>query len=68
MIDVHGTLKIIDFGSIKIIGLEEITVSWKGSGTMGALNYTAPECLQGYPGPGQADLYYLGVVTCEMAT
>ena len=68
LIDRHGVVKIIDFGSSKIAGIEEIAVPWERKGLLGTKNYTAPECLKGYPGTEQSDLYSLGVMTYEMLT
>jgi serine/threonine protein phosphatase PrpC len=68
LIDRHGTVKIIDFGSSKIAGIEEISVPWERNGLLGTKNYTAPEILRGAPGTEQSDLYSLGVLTYEMLT
>ena len=68
MIDAHGSVKIIDFGSSKIAGVEEISVPWERTHFPGTLNYTAPECLQGNPGTNVSDLFSLGVITYEMLT
>jgi serine/threonine protein phosphatase PrpC len=66
MIDEHGTVKIIDFGSTKIAGIEEITTPLDRQNMLGTLNYTAPEYLQGYAGSNVSDIYSLGVIACEM--
>jgi len=68
MIDAHGTVKIIDFGSTKIAGIEEITTPLDRQTLLGTLNYTAPEYLQGYAGNNVSDIYSLGVITYEMLT
>lgn len=68
MIDVHGTVKIIDFGSTKIAGIEEITTPLDRQNLLGTLNYTAPEYLQGYAGNNVSDIYSLGVIAYEMLT
>lgn len=68
MIDLHDTVKIIDFGSSKIAGIEEISVPWGRNHLLGTQNYTAPECLQGYRGSERSDLFSLGVITYEMLT
>ena len=68
MIDDHGTVKIIDFGSTKIAGIEEITTPLQRQQLLGTRNYTAPEYLQGYAGNNVSDLYSLGVIAYEMLT
>ncbi|WP_069469701.1 bifunctional protein-serine/threonine kinase/phosphatase [Candidatus Marithrix sp. Canyon 246] len=68
MIDQDGTVKIIDFGSTKIAGLEEITTPLERISLLGTKNYTAPESLLGYSGSTQTDIFALGVITYEMLT
>ncbi len=68
MIDKHGTIKIIDFGSTKIAGLEEITTPLDRVNLLGTRNYTAPEYLQGYTGNPRSDLFSLGVIAYEILT
>jgi serine/threonine protein kinase len=68
MIDQHGTVKIIDFGSTKIAGLEEITTPLERTNLLGTKNYTAPEYLLGYSGSVQSDIFSLGVITYEILT
>ena len=70
MISSNGTVKIIDFGSVKIAGIAEITplekTGDKEENILGTLNYTAPEYHLGQRGTIQSDLYSLGVITYEM--
>jgi serine/threonine protein kinase len=68
MIDDHGTVKIIDFGSTKIAGIEEIATPLHRHTLLGTRNYTAPEYLQGYAGNNTSDIYSLGVIAYEMLT
>ncbi len=68
MIDKHGTIKIIDFGSTKIAGLEEITTPIERINLLGTRNYTAPEYLLGYTGSIRSDLFSLGVIAYEILT
>lgn len=69
LIDDSGTVKIIDFGSTKIAGIEEIN---KPLGerdlVLGTVNYSAPEILNGGRGSVQSDLYSIGVIAYEMLT
>jgi len=68
MLDKYGTVKIIDFGSTKIAGLEEITTPIERINMLGTKNYTAPEYLLGYTGSIRADIFSLGVMTYEILT
>lgn len=68
MIDRDGTVKIIDFGSVKIAGIAEITPLEHGmvDNIPGTLNYTAPEYHLGQRGTVKSDLFSLGVICYEM--
>jgi len=68
MIDRGGILKIIDFGSVKIAGIAEITPLDHGvaENILGTLNYTAPEYHLGQRGNVKSDLFSLGVIAYEM--
>ena len=68
MIDRYGTVKIIDFGSTRIAGIEEITTPLARDKLLGTRNYTAPEYLQGLRGDNISDIYSLGVIAYEMVT
>lgn len=68
MIDRRGTVKIIDFGSTKIAGIEEIASPIQRLSLLGTKNYTAPEHLQGYAGSPRSDIFALGVIAYEMLT
>jgi serine/threonine protein phosphatase PrpC len=68
MMDQYGTVKLIDFGSTKIAGLEEISSPLQRINLLGTKNYTAPEYLLGYTGSVQADIFSLGVITYEILT
>ncbi len=68
MIAKDGTVKIIDFGSVKIAGIAEITPleTNQEENVLGTLNYTAPEYHLGQRGTIKSDIYSLGVITYEM--
>lgn len=67
MLDKDGVVKIIDFGSVKIAGITEITpLEQRDDNLLGTLNYTAPEYHLGIPASTKSDLYSLGVITYEM--
>ncbi|MGY6275452.1 protein kinase domain-containing protein [Methylomonas sp. MgM2] len=68
MIAADGTVKIIDFGSVKIAGIAEITPLDHGvqENILGTLNYTAPEYHLGQRGSVRSDLFSLGVIAYEI--
>jgi serine/threonine protein kinase len=65
MFDGNGTVKIIDFGSVKIAGISEIA-PLVDDNLLGTLNYTAPEYHTGQSGTVKSDLFSLGVIAYEM--
>lgn len=68
MIDHNGVVKIIDFGSVKIAGIAELTPleQHAGENVLGTRNYTAPEYHLGHRGTVKSDLFSLGVITYEL--
>ncbi|MBL4614074.1 MAG: bifunctional protein-serine/threonine kinase/phosphatase [Magnetovibrio sp.] len=68
LIDTEGTVKIIDFGSVKVAGLDEIETAPHAPDILGTVDYTAPEYLLGKAPGNSADLFSLGVITYEMLT
>ncbi|MBI3772108.1 MAG: bifunctional protein-serine/threonine kinase/phosphatase [Gammaproteobacteria bacterium] len=68
MIDMHGIVKIVDFGSTKIAGIQEINTPIEHGELLGTYDYAAPEYFQGYPGTVHSDLYSIGVIAYEMLT
>jgi serine/threonine protein phosphatase PrpC len=68
MIDNTGTVKIIDFGSTRVAGVEEITSPIERINLLGTAQYTAPEYLLGSAGTPRSDLFSLGVITYQMLT
>ncbi|RED52315.1 bifunctional protein-serine/threonine kinase/phosphatase [Aestuariispira insulae] len=67
MIDRDGVVKIIDFGSVRLTGVDK-----QGGGAMvvpgGTQSYRAPEYLLKGSADRRADLYSLGVLAYEMMT
>ncbi len=63
-----GHIKIIDFGSVKIAGIQEISTPVERIELLGTKNYTAPEYLLGSEGDNRSDIFSLGVITYEMLT
>jgi len=68
IMDEHGSLKIIDFGSTKIAGIEEITKPIQSNNILGTINYTAPEYHIGETGSNRSDIFSLGVIAYELLT
>ena len=66
MIDKTGTVKIIDFGSVSVAGVDERASPGARSSILGTLQYTAPEYFVGDPGTERSDLYSLGVIAYQM--
>jgi len=68
IVDEHGTLKIIDFGSTKISGIDEISTPIEANNLLGTINYTAPEYHTGSQGSNRSDIFSLGVIAYELLT
>ncbi|WAJ72049.1 bifunctional protein-serine/threonine kinase/phosphatase [Catenovulum adriaticum] len=66
IIDKFGQIKIIDFGTVSVEGLEEINNPISETCPVGSVDYIAPEYLMGQKGNFQADLYSIGVIFYEM--
>ncbi|MBT9098322.1 bifunctional protein-serine/threonine kinase/phosphatase [Methylovulum psychrotolerans] len=67
MFTADGTVKIIDFGSVKIAGIAELApLADQEENILGTLNYTAPEYHLGQRGSTRSDLFSLAVITYEM--
>jgi serine/threonine protein phosphatase PrpC len=68
IIDTQGTVKLIDFGSTKVAGVEEISTPVQRLSLLGTQYYTAPEYLLGQPASYRSDAFSLGVISYEMIT
>lgn len=66
LIDRKGTVKIIDFGSVRVAGVEELETSVVQPHLLGTAQYTAPEYLLGEPGSAASDIFSLGVITYQL--
>ncbi len=66
MIDKIGTAKIIDFGSTRVAGIDEIAGAEQN--ILGTAQYTAPEYFLGESGTTRSDLFSLGVIAYQMLT
>lgn len=68
MLTGSGDIKIIDFGSVKIAGIQEISTPVERLELLGTKNYTAPEYLLGMQGSNRSDIFSLGVLVYQMLT
>jgi serine/threonine protein phosphatase PrpC len=68
LIDHHNIVRIIDFGSVRVAGIEEIVSSIERPALVGTMDYAAPEYLRGELPTNRSDIYSLGVITYEMLT
>jgi eukaryotic-like serine/threonine-protein kinase len=68
MIGSDGQVKIIDFGSVRIAGLEELKGASPSLDLLGTREYIAPEYLRGEAPTPRSDLYSLGVLAYQLLT
>lgn len=68
MIDMMGTVKIIDFGSTRVAGIMEMVTPVEHHNLLGTAQYAAPEYFLGESGTIQSDMFSLGVITYQMLT
>ena len=68
MIDRSGTVKIIDFGAVKVPGVIEARPGADDTEILGTLQYTAPEYFLGEGGSPRSDFFSLGVIAYQMLT
>jgi serine/threonine protein phosphatase PrpC/predicted Ser/Thr protein kinase len=66
IIDRDGTAKIIDFGSARVAGIDEMQVPAHPVEPLGSIQYAAPESFLGEPGSRQSDVFSLGVMAYQM--
>ena len=67
LIDRSGTARIIDFGSVRVAGIDE-RVPAGAPQILGTMQYAAPEYFVGDAGSERSDLYSLGVIAYQMLT
>jgi serine/threonine protein phosphatase PrpC len=68
MIDRDGTVRIIDFGAVRITGVMDSNPALDTGGILGTHQYAAPEYFVGGRPTIASDLYSLGVITYELLT
>lgn len=64
----NNGIKLIDFGSVKIAGITEISTPVERVDLLGTKNYTAAEYLLGIAGDNRSDLFSIAVMVYEMMT
>jgi eukaryotic-like serine/threonine-protein kinase len=68
MINAEGLIKIIDFGSARAAGFDEMAATASTATFAGTVDYTAPEHQRGEPVTNRTDIYALGCIAYEMLT
>ncbi len=66
MIDRNGTVKIIDFGSTRVAGLDEIGGAGVNEDIRGTAAYTAPEYFLGERGTPRSEQFSLAVIAYQL--
>ena len=62
----EGDIKIIDYGTVQVAGIDEISSPIVEDHAVGSVNYSAPEFVLGAKATTQSDIYSLGVIAYEM--
>jgi serine/threonine protein phosphatase PrpC len=68
MIDATGTVRLIDFGAVRVAGVHEAAPGRDAGDILGTVQYTAPEYFLGETGTALSDQFSLGVIAYEMLT
>jgi serine/threonine protein phosphatase PrpC len=68
MIDRDDHVKIVDYGSAYVAGVEELPKPIERERALGTVSYSAPEYALGIKPRTNADLYSLGCITYELLT
>lgn len=68
LLDSTGTVKIIDFGSASVAGVQEIVTDVEQLAVRGSIQYAAPEYFLGELGTPRSDQFSLGVITYQLLT
>src|SRR5579875_515269 len=65
MLDQHGTVKVLDFGIVRLAGGASLT---QAATVLGSASYLAPELSRGARADARSDVYALGCVLYELLT
>jgi serine/threonine protein kinase len=68
MLTGDGRVKIIDFGTVQVGGLEELSGAAREEVPVGSVHYSAPEYLHGGRGAHVSDIFSIGVIAYELLT
>ena len=68
LIDKTGVVKIIDFGSVHVAGVDEAVSLPASAEMLGTPQYAAPEYFLGEQGTARSDIFSLGVIAYQMLT
>jgi len=68
MITHQGQLKIIDYGTVQVAGMNDNSTPIKEEQAVGSVNYSAPEMVLQQRANVQADIFSLGVIAYELLT
>ena len=68
IIDSHGRIKLIDFGSSNVGAIKDGSIAEKAEFNQGTLNYSAPELFYGQENSHKSELYSLAVLVYQMLT
>ncbi len=66
LIDETNSIKIIDFGSTKVEGIQDINTHLEQEELQGTALYSAPEYFWGDSGTNRSDIFSLAVITYQM--
>ncbi len=68
MINSTNTIKIIDYGSVKVSGIADINTLIEQSNILGTMIYTAPEYFINEVGSSKSDIFSLAVIVYQMVS
>lgn len=66
LLDAHGTVKIIDFGAVRVAGLAETETSLYLQHRLGTAQYSAPEYFTGDPPSERSDQFSIAVIGWQL--
>jgi serine/threonine protein kinase/serine/threonine protein phosphatase PrpC len=68
LLDRSGTVKIIDYGSCRVGGIEEISTPFDRPSALGTMDFSAPEYRLGITPSTRSDLFSIAVITYHLLT